>query len=99
MNEQPRVLTMKKLKEEMKDFLEYGDPSDPVAMSFNSNIKLSSGMKPVVDDKFFETDEEAVAYNLKVDEIYALVKDCADDVKVVENYDEDDFLAPYTIYT
>lgn len=96
MDEQPRILTMKKLKEEMKDFLEYSDPHDPFSLC--SNKKLSPGMKPLVGDEFFETDEEAVAYNLKVDENYALVKDCADDVKIVENYDEDDFLAPYTIY-
>lgn len=96
MDEQPRVLTMKKLKEEMKDSLEYSDPHDP--FSFCSSKKLSPGMKPLVEDEFFETDDEAIAYILKTDEIYALIKDCIDDVKVVENYDEDDSLAPYTIY-
>lgn len=39
MDKQPRVLTMKELKEEMKDFLEYSDPHDP--FSFCSNKKLS----------------------------------------------------------
>lgn len=90
------ILTMKELKEEIRNNLEYSDPHDPFFCC--SNIKLSPSMKPVVRDKFFETDTEAVAYVLKIDELYELVKDCADGVKVVESYDEDDELAPYTIY-
>lgn len=98
MDEQPRVLTMKELKEEMKYSLEYSDPHDPLTMDLSSSIKFSPGMKPIVDDEFFEKDDEAVAYILKTDKIYALVKDCTDDVKIVESFDEDEQLAPYTIY-
>jgi len=90
------ILTMKDLKKDIRKNLEYGAPHDP--FSCRTNMKLSPAMKPVVEDQFFETEEEAVAHILKTDELYELVKDCADDVRVVENYDDEDFLAPYTIY-
>lgn len=96
MQEDLTILTMKELKEDIRNNLEYSEPHDP--FSCGSNRKLSPGMKPVVGDEFFETEEEAVAHILKTDELYELVKDCADDVRVVENYDDEDFLAPYTIY-
>lgn len=98
MNEVPRVLTMKDLKKEMADMLEYSDPHDPLTMAtFPSNVKLSSGMKPLVGDDFFETDDATVAHLLKTDPLYALVKECDDEVLVVESFDEEE-LAPCTIY-
>ena len=96
MQENLTILTMKELKEDIKNNLEYSDPHD--SFSYGSNKKLSPGMKPVVGDVFFETEDEAVAYTLKTDELYALVKDCADDVQVIENYGDDGALLPYQIY-
>lgn len=90
------IITMKKLKKIIKESLEYSDPND-MFMMFSSH-SLSLNMKPVVGDKFFETEDEAVVYELDINELYANVKDCSDETKIVERFDADGDLLPYLIY-
>lgn len=89
-------LTMKELKEQMKEDLEYSDPNDIFPMY--SSHKLSSSMKPVVNDEFFDTEDEAIEYTLNTDENYKFVKNYSDDTKVSENYGEEETLTFYTLY-
>ena len=90
------IITMKELKKLIKESLEYSDPND-MFMMFSSH-PLSLNMKPVVNDKFFDTEDEAVAYELGIDELYTNVKDCSDETKIVERFNADGDLLPYLIY-
>lgn len=98
MNNESRVLPMSELKKEMIQMLECSDPHDPLTLTaFPENAKFSKGMKPLVGEVFFETDNEAIAHLLKTDPLYVFIKECGDEVLVEEHY-EDDELAPYTIH-
>lgn len=90
------IITMKELKKIIKESLEYSDPND-MFMMFSSH-SLSLNMKPVIGDKFFDTEDEAVGYELGINELYTNVKDCSDETKVVERFDADGYLIPYLIY-
>lgn len=90
------IITMKQLKENLKGSLEYSDPGD-MLMVFSSHA-LSPNMKPVIGDEFFNTDDEAVAYELAMDELYEEIKECSDDTRIVERFNKDGDLLPYIVY-
>lgn len=93
-----KVITMKELREYIKDSLEYSDPNDFFGVLASSNISLGEGWKPVVDDEFFNTDDEAVAHELAIGEWYEEIKNCTDDTRIIERFDEDGDLLSYKIY-
>ncbi len=62
------------------------------------DIELGTGFKPAIGEKFFNTEDEAVAYELATGEWYKEVKNCSDDTKIIERFDKDGDFLPYTIY-
>ena len=89
------IITVKQLRKTIRDSLEYSDPSDMLMML--SSHALSPNMKPIIGDKFFNTEDEAVAYELTTDELYEKIKECSDNTKIIERFNEDGELLPYIV--
>lgn len=72
------IMTVEDVKnKEIRDLLEY---------DFFTN-------KPVVADEVFDTEEEAIEYEFKIDECYDPIRHLPLTAKVVMYWDEDDILS------
>jgi len=83
-----RVLTIQELKKEIEENLEYAHPLRDTNPAFNVAFGIQYGFKPVVNNIFFETENEAVDYVFQNDEVYKDIKNLANHTKISENYDE-----------
>lgn len=83
-----RALTIGELKKEIEENLEYAHPQRDTNPAFNGAFGIQHGFKPVVDNIFFETENEAVEYVFQNDELYQNIKNMVDHTKIIENYDE-----------
>lgn len=86
--EEIRIITIKELKQEIKENLEYAHPIRDTNPTFNGAFGIKHGFKPVVDNVFFETENEAVEYIFANDKLYKNIKDLDGCSQIVENYDE-----------
>ena len=96
--EEIRILTIGELKKEIEENLEYAHPLRDTNPAFNGAFGIQHGFKPVVNNIFFETENEAVNYIFQNDELYKNIKDLANHTKIVENYDEAKDGLVYTLH-
>lgn len=85
--EKIRVLTIKELKQEINENLEYAHPLRDTSPAYNGAFEVVHGFKPVVNNVFFETEDEAVDYVFQNDELYKSLKNLSNNIKIIENYD------------
>ena len=97
MLEKIRVLTIGDIKKEIRENIEYSQPDENPMMV--NGYGVAYGFKPVVDEKFFETEDEAVEYIFQTNELYRDIKTLENTMNVIESYDDDADLLLYTIYT
>jgi hypothetical protein len=69
------IITVGKAKEWIKD----------------SDIEYDMNNKPCVSDIIFDTEDEAIAYLLKIDDRYKILSELDDNVEVYEIYSDDEF--------
>jgi len=96
--EEIRHLTLRELKQEIKENLEYAHPERDKNPEFSVAFGVNYGFKPIVNDIFFETDEEAVQYTFQTDTLYKNIQDSEDSTKIVEYYDEENEIQLYELY-
>ena len=90
MNEQT-IMTIKELKANIIDMLEYS-MDDGIIFGGSLPNNMTSGMKPCVADKLFDTEEEAAEYEFKFEE-YDAIRNLSDNDKIIQFYDENDNIA------
>ncbi|MDD2267910.1 hypothetical protein [Sulfuricurvum sp.] len=97
MMEEIRVLTIGDLKQEIRENIEYAHPDKNPTMV--NGYGVAYGFKPIVDEKFFETEDEAVTYIFQTNELYKDIKALENTIQVTESYDEDTDSLFYKRYT
>lgn len=91
-----RVISIFELRREASADLEYDHPDrDLMARSPHA---VTYGFKPVIDGKFFDSDEDAVEYLFQTDPMYSQVKDLDVNIQVLECFDEENDTLHYSLY-
>lgn len=94
--EEVRILTIEEIKEELKEDLEYVHPNQNPMVSII--YRVADGFRPMVNNKLFESENDAVEYILQTDTLYKNIIGYKNHTKIIERYDEDDDLLFYSIY-
>lgn len=96
--EEIRLFTLRELKKEIEENLEYAHPQRDTNPGFRVAFGISYGFKPIVNEIFFDSENEAVDYTFQTNEMYKNIQECDDNTKIIEYYDEKRDTSSYELY-